>query len=91
MAIRLVASIPWVTCSEVEEEPKPLGPGFPVRREKRPMFANSSELEYIKHFLIDAKEKTHAWSLNRSHIVQTAQFIALYLREDDVINHEIFF
>ena len=30
MAVRLEASIPWVTCSAVEEDPNPLGPGYPV-------------------------------------------------------------
>lgn len=30
MAVRLVASIPRVTCSAVEADPNPLGPGHPV-------------------------------------------------------------
>ena len=34
MAVRLEASIPRVTCSAVEADPNPLGPGFPVTKEK---------------------------------------------------------
>lgn len=37
MAVRPDASIPWVTCSAVVAEPKPLGPGRPVINEKIPI------------------------------------------------------
>lgn len=40
MTVRLDASTPSVTCSAVEDDPKPLGPGNPVTSEKIPMKAS---------------------------------------------------
>ena len=36
IAVRLLASIPSITCSAVEEDPNPLHPGLPVINEKIP-------------------------------------------------------
>ncbi|RRT57585.1 hypothetical protein B296_00023244 [Ensete ventricosum] len=37
MTVRWEASMPSVTCSAVEADPKPLGPGSPVTSRKSPM------------------------------------------------------
>lgn len=40
MAVRLLASIPAVTCSAVEADPNPLRPALPVISEKIPISLN---------------------------------------------------
>lgn len=42
IAVRLLASIPSVTCSAVEEDPNPLSPGLPVTNEKIPAILSSN-------------------------------------------------
>lgn len=44
MAVRLEASMPSVTCSAVEADPNPLGPGKPVIKEKIPTISLSVSL-----------------------------------------------
>lgn len=44
MAVRWLASTPSVTCSAVEADPNPLGPGLPVINEKIPMKSGVSVL-----------------------------------------------
>ena len=43
MAVRLLASIPAVTCSAVEADPNPLGPALPVINEKIPITLNCTK------------------------------------------------
>ena len=43
IAVRLLASIPSVTCSAVEAEPNPLGPGLPVINEKMLISLNNAK------------------------------------------------
>jgi hypothetical protein len=43
MAVRLLASIPAVTCSAVEADPNPLGPALPVINEKIPITLNRTK------------------------------------------------
>lgn len=43
MAVRLLASIPAVTCSAVEADPNPLGPALPVINEKIPISLNRTK------------------------------------------------
>ena len=44
IAVRWVASIPWVTSSAVEAEPNPLGPLLPVISEYNPIFSSLASL-----------------------------------------------
>jgi hypothetical protein len=43
IAVRLLASIPSVTCSAVVEDPNPLGPAMPVTNEKIPTILTLEE------------------------------------------------
>lgn len=43
MAVRWLASIPSVTCSAVEADPNPLGPGLPVTKEIRLISPNKKK------------------------------------------------
>lgn len=45
MAVRWEASTPAVTCSAVDADPNPLGPGMPVASRKSPMVARGESVD----------------------------------------------
>lgn len=56
MAVRWLASIPSVTCSAVEAEPNPLGPGLPVTKEIIPISPKKKKNQNSKSSLLQGKQ-----------------------------------